>query len=115
MPSLYSFQKMPIALINPEQMGKLPTLEYRVETPYKNGPLDHLFQTADEAIAEADKRAPKYGSAYVIDLETEKVIHFSFCREPLEANKYNHQPKLHDWASGYSWTYVEKDGTIRRG
>ena len=41
--------KMKIAAINPEQMGLLPTLEYRVETPYKNGPLDHLFQTAEEA------------------------------------------------------------------
>ena len=55
------------------------------------------------------------GSSYVIDLETEKVVHFSFCREPLEANKNNLQPKLHDWASGYSWTYTEKDGTVRRG
>ena len=61
---------MKIAGINPKHMGLLHTLEYRVETPYKNGPLDQLFQTAEEAIAEADERAQQYGSSYVIDLET---------------------------------------------
>ena len=42
--------QMHVALINQENMGRLNRLQYRVETPYKNGPVDHLFEDYQKAI-----------------------------------------------------------------
>ena len=52
---------MHVALINQENMGRLNRLQYRVETPYKNGPVDHLFEDYQKAIKYCDQQANEFG------------------------------------------------------
>lgn len=53
-------------------------LEYRVETPFKNGYLDHLFADKAQAIQYADKTAAEFGMAIMFDHLTDEVIHVSY-------------------------------------
>ena len=58
--------------------GKRLNLQYRVETPYKNGNLDHLFADKAQAIEYADKGANKFGMAILFDHLTNEIMHVSY-------------------------------------
>ena len=58
--------------------GKRLNLKYRVETPYKNGNLDHLFADKAQAIEYADKGANKFGMAILFDHLTNEIMHVSY-------------------------------------
>ena len=58
--------------------GKRLNLQYRVETPYKNGKLDHLFADKAQAIEYADKGANKFGMAILFDHLTNEIMHVSY-------------------------------------
>ena len=58
--------------------GKRLNLQYRVETPYKNGNLDHLFADKSQAIEYADKGANKFGMAILFDHLTNEIMHVSY-------------------------------------
>ena len=58
--------------------GKRLNLQYRVETPYKNGNLDHLFADKAQAIEYADKGANKFGMAILFDHITNEIMHVSY-------------------------------------
>ena len=58
--------------------GKRLNLQYRVETPYKNGNLDHLFADKAQAIEYADKGANKFGMAILYDHLTNEIMHVSY-------------------------------------
>lgn len=68
---------MPIALINQENMGRLNRIQYRVETPFKNGNLDHLFADKAQAVEYADKGANEFGLAILFDHLTNEIMHIS--------------------------------------
>mgnify|MGYP003673494894 FL=1 len=53
-------------------------LQYRVETPYKNGYLDHLFADKAQAFEYADKTAAEFGLAMLFDHLTNEVMHVSY-------------------------------------
>ena len=69
---------MPVALINQENMGRLNRIQYRVETPYTNGNLDHLFADKTQAIEYADKGANEFGMAIMFDHLTNEIMHISY-------------------------------------
>ena len=58
--------------------GKRLNLQYRVETPYKNGNLDHLFADKAQAIEYADKGAKEFGMAILFDHLTNEIMHVSY-------------------------------------
>ena len=62
---------------NPIQ-GNPKYLQYRVETPFKNGHLDHVFADKTKAIAFADKSAAEFGMAIMFDHLTNEIIHISY-------------------------------------
>ena len=62
---------------NPIQ-GNPKYLQYRVETPYKNGHLDHIFADKTKAFAFADESAADFGMAIMFDHLTNNVIHVSY-------------------------------------
>ena len=94
---------MPVALINQENMGRLNRLQYRVETPYKNGPVDHLFEDYQKAIKYCDQQANEFGVAQLFNHLTNKVIHFSVHETNYEANKAN--ADFRDLEYEPNWTY----------
>ena len=61
-------------------------LEYRVETPYKNGYLDHLFADKAQASKYADKTAAEFGMAIMFDHLTDEVIHVSYHLGQMDKN-----------------------------
>jgi len=69
---------MPVALINQENMGRLNRIQYRVETPFTNGDLDHLFADKTQAVEYADKGANKFGMAIMFDHLTNEITHISY-------------------------------------
>ena len=69
---------MPVALINQENMGRLNRIQYRVETPFKNGNLDHLFADKAQAIEYADKGANEFGLGIMFDHLTNEIMHISY-------------------------------------
>ena len=58
--------------------GKPLSLNYRVETPFTNGNLDHLFADKAQAIEYADKGANKFGMAILFDHLTNEIMHVSY-------------------------------------
>jgi hypothetical protein len=62
---------------NPIQGNRLQ-LQYRVETPFKNGYLDHLFADKAQATQYADKTAAMFGMAIMFDHLTNEIIHISY-------------------------------------
>ena len=62
---------------NPIQ-GNPKYLQYRVETPFKNGHLDHIFADKTKAIAFADESAAEFGMAIMLDHLTNKMVHISY-------------------------------------
>ena len=58
--------------------GKRLNLQYRVETPYKNGNLDHLFADKTKAFAFADESAAEFGMAIMFDHLTNEITHISY-------------------------------------
>ena len=52
--------------------------KYRVETPYKNGHLDHVFADKAKALAFTDESAAEFGLALLFDHLTNEVIHISY-------------------------------------
>ena len=58
--------------------GKRLNLQYRVETPYKNGNLDHLFADKAQAVEYADKGANEFGMAILFDHLTNEIMHVSY-------------------------------------
>lgn len=58
--------------------GKRLNLQYRVETPFKNGNLDHLFADKAQAIEYADKGANEFGMAIMFDHLTNEIKHISY-------------------------------------
>ena len=94
---------MHVALINQENMGRLNRLQYRVETPYKNGPVDHLFEDYQKAIKYCDQQANEFGVAQLFNHLTNKVIHFSIHETNYEANKAN--ADFRDLEYEPNWTY----------
>ena len=94
---------MHVALINQENMGRLNRLQYRVETPYKNGPVDHLFEDYQKAIKFCDQQANEFGVAHLFNHLTNKVIHFSVHETNYEANKAN--ADFRDLEYEPNWTY----------
>ena len=62
---------------NPIQ-GNPKYLQYRVETPYKNGHLDHIFADKTKAFAFADESAAEFGLALLFDHLTNEVMHISY-------------------------------------
>ena len=69
---------MHVALTNQENMGRLNRIQYRVETPYTNGNLDHLFADKTQAIEYADKGANEFGMAILFDHLTNEIMHVSY-------------------------------------
>ena len=69
---------MPVALITKENIGRLNRIQYRVETPYTNGNLDHLFADKAQAIEYADKGASEFGMAILFDHLTNEIMHVSY-------------------------------------
>ena len=57
--------------------GSTKRLQYRVETPFTNGTLDHLFADKAQAIEYADKGANKFGMAILFDHLTNEIMHVS--------------------------------------
>ena len=78
-------------------------LQYRVETPFTNGNLDHLFADKAQAIEYADKGANEFGIAQLFNHLTNKVIHFSVHETQYEANKAN--ADFRDLEYEPNWTY----------
>ena len=58
--------------------GNPKYLQYRVETPFKNGHLDHVFADKAQAIEYADKGANEFGMAIMFDHLTNEIIHISY-------------------------------------
>ena len=58
--------------------GKPLSLNYRVETPFTNGNLDHLFEDKAKAIEYADKGANEFGMAIMFDHLTDEIMHVSY-------------------------------------
>jgi hypothetical protein len=58
--------------------GNPRRLQYRVETPFTNGNLDHLFADKAQAIEYADKGANEFGMAIMFDHLTNKITHISY-------------------------------------
>ena len=58
--------------------GKRLNLQFRVETPYTNVNLDHLFADKAQAIEYADKGANKFGMAILFDHLTNEIMHVSY-------------------------------------
>ena len=58
--------------------GKPLSLNFRVETPFKNGNLDHLFEDKAQAIEYADKGANEFGMAIMFDHLTNEIMHISY-------------------------------------
>ena len=52
--------------------------KYRVETPNKNGHLDHVFADKAKALAFTDESAAEFGLALLFDHLTNEVIHISY-------------------------------------
>ena len=52
--------------------------KYRVETPYKNGHLDHVFADKTKALAFADESAAEFGMAIMFDHLTNEIMHISY-------------------------------------
>jgi len=57
--------------------GNPKYLQYRVETPFKNGHLDHVFADKTKAIAFADESAVEFGLALLFDHLTNEIMHIS--------------------------------------
>ena len=83
--------------------GSTKRLQYRVETPYKNGNLDHLFADYQKAIKYCDQQANEFGVAQLFNHLTNKVIHFSVHETNYEANKAN--ADFRDLEYEPNWTY----------
>ena len=62
---------------NPIQ-GNPKYLQYRVETPYKNGHLDHTFVNWQDAIKFCDQSAAEFGMAIMFDHLTNEITHISY-------------------------------------
>ena len=62
---------------NPIQ-GNPKYLQYRVETPFKNGHLDHVFADKTKALAFADESAAEFGMAIMFDHLTNEITHISY-------------------------------------
>ena len=58
--------------------GNPKYLQYRVETPYKNGHLDHIFADKTKAFAFADESAAEFGLALLFDHLTNEIMHISY-------------------------------------
>ena len=58
--------------------GNRLQLQYRVEIPFKNGYLDHLFTDKAQAFQYADKTAGEFGMALLFDHLSDEVIHVSY-------------------------------------
>ena len=58
--------------------GKPLSLNFRVETPFTNGNLDHLFADKAQAIEYADKGANEFGMAILFDHLTNEIMHISY-------------------------------------
>ena len=91
-----------IQMKNPIQ-GNPKYLQYRVETPYKNGHLDHIFVNWQDAIKFCDQSAAEFGVAHLFNHLTNKVIHFSIHETNYEANKAN--ADFRDLEYEPNWTY----------
>ena len=83
--------------------GNPKYLQYRVETPYKNGHLDHIFVNWQDAIKFCDQSAAEFGVAHLFNHLTNKVIHFSIHETNYEANKAN--ADFRDLEYEPNWTY----------
>ena len=91
---------------NPIQ-GNPKYLQYRVETPYKNGHLDHIFADKTKAFAFADKSAAEFGLALLFDHLTNEVMHISYHLGQMNKNmkqfdlrgnlKYKTSPIPNNW------------------
>ena len=66
-----------IQMRNPIQ-GNPKYLQYRVETPFTNGHLDHVFADKTKAIAFADQSAVEFGMAIMFDHLTNEIMHISY-------------------------------------
>ena len=58
--------------------GNPKYLQYRVETPFKNGHLDHVFADKTKALAFADESAAEFGMAIMFDHLTNEILHISY-------------------------------------
>ena len=58
--------------------GNPKYLQYRVETPFKNGHLDHIFADKTKAFAFADESAVEFGMAIMFDHLTNEIMHISY-------------------------------------
>ena len=58
--------------------GNRLQLQYRVETPFKNGHLDHIFADKTKAFAFADESAVEFGMAIMFDHLTNEIMHISY-------------------------------------
>jgi len=66
--------------------GNAKRLQYRVETPYKNGHLDHLFVDKAEAVLFTDKSAAEFGMAMMFDHLYDEVMHVAYHRGQMTKN-----------------------------
>ena len=66
--------------------GKTLSLNFRVETPFKNGNLDHLFEDKAQAVKYADKGANEFGLAILFDHLTNEIMHISCHRTKFGEN-----------------------------
>ena len=62
---------------NPIQ-GNPKYLQFRVETPFTNGNLDHIFADKTKAFAFADESAAEFGMAIMFDHLTNEILHISY-------------------------------------
>ena len=58
--------------------GNPKYLQYRVETPFTNGHLDHVFADKAKALAFADESAAEFGMAIMFGHLTNEIIHISY-------------------------------------
>ena len=58
--------------------GNPKYLQYRDETPFKNGNLDHIFADKTKAVAFADESAAEFGMAIMFDHLTNEITHISY-------------------------------------
>ena len=66
--------------------GKALSLNFRVETPFTNGNLDHLFEDKAKALIYCYKAAKEFGMAIMFDHLTDEVMNVTYHLEQMAKN-----------------------------
>ena len=93
-----------------QTQGNPRRLQYRVETPYKNGHLDHTFVNWQDAIKFCDQSAAEFGIAQIFNHLTNEVIHFSIHETNYENNKANADFREVQYVAGWTYNILNRVG-----